>query len=176
MAAINPVHAIYSRSRQSYCFFRCPAYTLKTLKQRIRGDPRERQESKLVFIEKKRICVFDLDAEDCDQTADAIGQHFEKLQARVEIVKFTDKTAFTYDFRDNKEAGRPYDMSFVGVDSMIGVEAAIDIRSQDARHPIFLVSRGNEYASEGFRLCALDYLIKPVWPARAGRAIRRINE
>ena len=126
-------------------------------------------------MEKRRICVFDLDAADCKQTAEAIGQYFEKRRTRAEIFKFTDKTAFTYDFKDNREAGTPYDMVFVGVDSMIGVEAAMDIRSQDARHPIFLVSRGNEYAAEGFRLCALDYLIKPVWPARAGRAIRRIG-
>jgi two-component SAPR family response regulator len=40
---------------------------------------------------------------------------------------------------------------------------------------MFIVSDTDDYGLEGFRLRALDYLIKPVTPLRIQEAVRRIG-
>lgn len=125
---------------------------------------------------KKRIAVFDFRAKDCIHTAEAVRQHYARRGVAAEVVEFTATQPFTYDFKANGDAGTPYDMTFVGVDSIMGMETARNIRELDTRCPMFLVSEGSDYGLEGFRLRALDYLTKPVSPLRVGQAVERIRE
>lgn len=119
---------------------------------------------------ESRIAVFDLNAADCAETAKAVRAHFARDGLKPEVVSFIEMRAFTYGFR----AGR-YDMAFLGVDSMLGVEAARVAQAQNTNCPLFLVSRTEEYALEGYRLHALDYLLKPVTEAKVGRAVACIG-
>ena len=126
-------------------------------------------------MERKRISVFDFRADDCARTAQAIRQYYEQQQIPVEIAEFTAMQPFAFDFKGNSDAGTSYDMVFIGVDSMMGVETARNIRELDTRIPLFLVSEVSDYGMEGFRLHALDYLTKPVSPTRVGEGVRRIG-
>ena len=126
-------------------------------------------------MEVKRIAVFDYNASDCAHTAEAVRQYYREQSVEASVMLFTSPEVFVYDFLDNCDAGNPYDMTFIGVDDMRGVQTAWSIRHTDMRLPIFLVSDMTEYGAEGFRLCALDYLTKPVTPLRIGEAVRRIG-
>ena len=126
-------------------------------------------------IEKKAITVFDLDEEDCARTADAIREYYGQWGGPVDIARFTDMSSFANDFKQKMDAGAMYDMVFVGVDGMMGLEAARNIRELSEHRPLFFVSKVFDYGLEAFRLCALDYLIKPVQPESVGRAVPRIG-
>ena len=126
-------------------------------------------------MEKKRIAVFDLNEADCDWTTNAIRQYYRQWNEPAVIVKFTNMQAFAYDFKHGIDAEIMYDMVFVGVDGMMGLEAARNIRELSEYCPMFFVSKVYDYGFEAFRLCVLDYLIKPVRPANIGRAIQRIG-
>ena len=126
-------------------------------------------------MEIKRIAVFDYNASDCVHTADAVREYYEEQGMEAEVVEFMESAPFAYDYRDNRDAGTPYDMVFIGVDNMRGVQTAWNIRGMDKDLPMFLVSDLTEYGTEGFRLHALDYLTKPVTPLRVGEALRRID-
>jgi len=127
------------------------------------------------MTEIKRIAVFDYNASDCAHTAEAVRQYCREHGIEASVMKFTESSPFTYDCKDMVDAGTPYDMAFIGVDDMRGVQTAWSIRHTDMRLPMFLVSDMTEYGAEGFRLCALDYLTKPVTPLRIGEAVRRIG-
>jgi len=126
-------------------------------------------------MEKKLIAVFDYNASDCAHTAGAVRQHYREQGVEAAMMVFTDSVTFTYDFEARRDAGSPYDMTFIGVDNMRGVQTAWNIRGMDKDLPMFLVSDLTEYGTEGFRLHALDYLTKPVTPLRVGEALRRID-
>jgi len=126
-------------------------------------------------MEKKRIAVFDFDASDCAHTAEAVRQYYMEQGVEASVMMFTESSTFAYNFMDSCDAGTPYDMTFIGVDTMRGVQAAWRIRGLDEYRPMFLVSDVTEYGAEGFRLHALDYLTKPVTPLRIGEAVRRIG-
>lgn len=110
-----------------------------------------------------QITIFDLSAEDCAQTAEAVGAYCADCGLPVRISQFTEMQPFVLDFKARCDAGRCYDMAFVGADGIMGVEAARHIRGMDDLFPLFFVSRpGSDYALEACRLEALHYLIKPV--------------
>lgn len=121
-------------------------------------------------MEKMRIAVFDFNAEDCAHTAGAIR---ELLGQEAQVTGYTDMREFVYAFGEGRDSPAPFAMAFVGVDDMMGVETARNIREMDEGCPLFLVSRVSDYGLEGFRLRALDYLTKPVSPQRIERAVRR---
>ena len=126
-------------------------------------------------MEKKRIAVFDYNASDCAHTAEAVREYYREQGVEVSVMVFTESVTFTYDFEAKRDAGNPYNMTFIGVDNMRSVQTAWKIRELDKHQPMFLVSDVTEYGAEGFRLCALDYLTKPVTPLRIGEAVRRIG-
>lgn len=125
-------------------------------------------------MEQKRIAVFDFDEADCACLAEAVGHWYTEAGALV--VRHTAMQPFVQDFMRRRGVDEPYDMVFIGVDDMQGVEVARSIREMDNWCPMFIVSHVEDYALEGFRLHALDYLKKPVPPQRVGRAVGRIGE
>jgi len=126
-------------------------------------------------MEIKRIAVFDYNASDCVHTADAVREYYEEQGIEAEVVEFMASVPFAYDFKDNLDAGTPYDMAFIGVDNMRGVEMARNIRELDEFRPMFLVSKGMEFCSEGYRLHVLHYLKKRVTPLLVGQAVERVG-
>ena len=126
-------------------------------------------------MEINRISVFDLNETDCARTADAIREYYGQRGVLTNIIRFTDLQSFACDFKDKMDAGTMYDMVFVGVDGMMGLEAARNIRELSEHWPMFIVSKVYDFGLEAFRLCALDYLIKPALPASIGRAVQRIG-
>ena len=126
-------------------------------------------------METIRIAVFDFNSEECSATANAVDEHFEMVCESVVISQFTDMQKFAYTFRDGRLTDDPFSMVFVGVDNMLGVETARNIRSLDKHCPMFLVSKVGDYGIEGFRLNALDYLVKPVTAERVKEAVTRIG-
>ena len=119
--------------------------------------------------------LFDFNAADCAETAETVRRYYRLINMRAEIAEFTDYTRFVYDFRDKSKKGHAYDMVFIGVDNMMGVEVARHIRELDGWCPLFLFSHTGEYAMEGFRLQALHYLSKPITVENVKNAVERIG-
>ena len=126
-------------------------------------------------MEKKRIAVFDYNVSDCIHTADAVREYYEEQGMEAEVVEFMESAPFAYDYRDNRDAGTPYDMVFIGVDNMRGLEMARNIRELDRYRPMFFVSKRADFGLEAFRLHALDYLKKRVTPMSVGQAVERVG-
>lgn len=123
-----------------------------------------------------QITVFDLVEEDCVHTAEELRTYCmcQGLPAKVE--QFTKIQPFVLDFKSRCDVGRCYDMAFVGVDDIMGVEAARHVRGMDDLFPLFFISRqGNDYAMEAYRLMTLHYLIKPVLAQALEDCISRIT-
>jgi DNA-binding LytR/AlgR family response regulator len=125
--------------------------------------------------EKLRVTVFDLCAEDCERTARALREFFAGRVLPAEVAEFSDIAAFVLDHHARYHGGMPYDIAFVGVDSMMGAEAARAVRGIDKAMPLFFVSKMSDFALEAFRLTALDFLTKPVSQEAAAGAVARIT-
>jgi len=126
-------------------------------------------------MNNKRIAVFDFNAADCTETAEIVRRHYRLRDEPAELAEFTDYSLFAYDFQKNRDTGSPYDMVFIGVETMMGVEVARHIRELDEWCPMFLVSEVNDFAMEGYRLHALHYFSKPATAAKVKNAIERIG-
>ena len=121
-------------------------------------------------MKDKKVSIYDPFEADCLLAKEAITELFDRSGIKVIIKAFTDREAFTCDFRDNR-----YDMAFVGIGTFLDFEVARSVRKLDEKCPLFLVSRTDEYALEGIRMSVLDYLIKPVTLARLREALSRTN-
>jgi DNA-binding LytR/AlgR family response regulator len=125
--------------------------------------------------EMLRATVFDLHAEDCERVAQTLREYFTARSLPAEIEEFTGIQPFVLAHKARYDAGTPHDMAFVGVDSMIGAEAARHIREIDAELPMFFVSSVSDFALEAHRLFALNYLTKPVSPLAVEESVSRIT-
>ena len=122
-----------------------------------------------------RIAVFDFIETECDYTAEVIRLHYRGIGSEIpEVVTWTENMPFRQHLIDMAKRDEYYDMVFISADSMPGTDLAHTVRAIDKRCPLFLVSKSVEFAVEGFRMQALDYLTKPVSPERVGDAISRI--
>jgi hypothetical protein len=90
--------------------------------------------------EKLRVTVFDLCAEDCERTARTLREYFTGEGLPAEVTEFSDIQIFALDHYARIREGTPYDITFVGVDSMMGAEAARAVRGHDKTIPLFFVS------------------------------------
>lgn len=126
-------------------------------------------------VEKKRIAVFDFNAGDCAETAEIVGRYYRLRNTPFVLAQFTDYSAFLYDFQDNCKACTPYDMVFIGVDNMMGVEVARHVRELDEWCPMFLFSSVTDFAMEGYRLHALHYFSKPATADKVKNSVERIG-
>lgn len=124
---------------------------------------------------QKKIAVFDFNADECAATANAVREYCVVAGMKALVLEFNAMQPFVSDFDENAGSHTPYAMVFIGVDSMMGVETARLIRDSSAYCPMFIVSNVGDYGIEGFRLHALDYLVKPVTPLRVREAIGRIG-
>jgi len=121
-----------------------------------------------MVMKTKRIAVYDTAPEDCHITAEAVRECFDRAGVRAVVSEFTESAAFVYDFRDNH-----CDVMFVGISSMLDLETARGVRGLDENCPMLLVSSITEYALEGYRVNALDYILKPMTLQRTREALGR---
>lgn len=122
-----------------------------------------------------QITVFDFSSQDCLHTVRILEKFFKNQNISAQVRGFTKLQVFLSDAEKQANQGRFYDMAFVGVDNMMGVEAARHIRELDTGLPLFLVSGANDFGMEGFRLQVLDYLIKPLSLKTVKEAVARIT-
>lgn len=122
-----------------------------------------------------RILVFDYIAGDCTYTTKIVAKYFADSGILSEVWAFSENDPCVYDFDSRQKSDTPYHMAFVGADTMRGAEVARHLRKMDETIPLFLVSKVSDMAVEGFRLGALDYLIKPVLADAVAEAISRIK-
>lgn len=108
-------------------------------------------------MKAKKFAVFDFIKRDCAVTSEAVREYYDRQSITAEVKEFTEMQPLIYDFRDNK-----YDITFIGLSSMLDVETARSIRRLDKKCPIILVSDVADFAIEGYRLNVVDYLVKPV--------------
>ncbi|MBD2868156.1 response regulator [Paenibacillus arenilitoris] len=87
-----------------------------------------------------------------------------KFTTAREALEHVSKTATDFVFLD------------IGMPEMNGLEAANYFLQIDPRIRIVYVTAFSEYAIEAFELNALDYLLKPVSPARLAKTVERIAE
>lgn len=121
-------------------------------------------------MRQKRIAVFDFDEAGRRAVAEAVRGCCARDGTHAEIAEYGEISSMAYSHQE-----RPYDMFFVVVRDMMGVEAARLIREMDKLCPIFLISQTGEYAMEGYRIHALHYLLLPVTPEGVAEAIGRIG-
>ena len=122
---------------------------------------------------KRRIAVFDVNADECDATAEAVREYYNAEEVWVEkhsdMKNFVEAFCVLYEMRDG------YDVVFLSVDGMLGVETGRNIREVDRLFDLFVVSNNWDYGNESHRLNALDYLIKPITHQNVGEAEERIR-
>ena len=124
----------------------------------------------VIILRAQKVTVYDPSLEDCGITVTALSELFSRAGVKAVIREFTDYEKFAYDFRDNH-----YDLAFVGITSVLDLEAARAVRKLDGKCPLFLLSREKEYSLEGYRLNALDFIVKPVTVVRLREAVNRVG-
>jgi two-component SAPR family response regulator len=122
------------------------------------------------------VAVFDLNAGDCTETAQTVKKIFTDLNLPVKITEYTDVQPFVLDYEEKFDEGELYDMAFVSVENMLGVEAVRAVRGMDRKLPLCFVGGIGDFGAESFRLSALHYIGKPVYPADAREAVARITD
>jgi len=122
---------------------------------------------------KKRIAVFDVDTNECAATADAVREHYGSEKVLVE--EHSDMKTFVEVFSVRNDMMDGYDVVFLSVDGMLGVETGRNIREIDRLFDLFIVSNDWDYGYMAHRLHALDYLIKPVTAQNVSKAEERIR-
>ena len=118
-----------------------------------------------------RVAVFAFEEKARGDVLEALRAYFSGEGWAAELPAFSEIEPMVEAFHR-----RRFDMAFTVVNGMMAVEAARLLRQEDAACPLFLISGSGEYAMEGYRLHALDYLLQPVTPQRLGQAVRRIGD
>jgi len=122
---------------------------------------------------KRRIAIFDVNTNECNATADVVREFYGEDKVWVE--KHSDMKSFVEVFGVLNDIRDGYDVVFLSVDGMLGVETGRNIREVDSRFDLFIVSNNWDYGYEAHRLHALDYLIKPVTSRNVKEAEARIR-
>ena len=111
--------------------------------------------------------------EDEDLWADILKEYLQKLGME-QGWKFQ-----TVRFRDGYELVDPYpgDLDFILMDIemglMNGMEAAEQVRQKDAGIPILFVTNAPQYALQGYRVQAMDYILKPIAYVSFAESVKR---
>lgn len=117
----------------------------------------------------------------CDDSADAR----DSLRFALEKIIEEDREEIVYEFSSGSGAVRwlknhpgEIDLLFLDVEmeGVNGMEAAAQIREFDSRLMIVFCTGYSDYVFDGYRVRALDYLIKPVDTARLSELMRRVRE
>lgn len=117
----------------------------------------------------------------CDDSADAR----DALHLQLEKVLREESEEIVYEFSSGSGAVRwlkkhigEIDLLFLDVEmpEMNGMEAAEEIRKFDSSILIVFVTGYSDYVFDGYRVNALDYIIKPAGTERLAEVLKRVRE
>jgi len=117
----------------------------------------------------------------CDDSADAR----DALRFALEKIIEEDREEIVYEFSSGTGAVRwlknhpgEIDLLFLDVEmeGLNGMEAAGQIREFDTRLMLVFCTGYSDYVFDGYRVGALDYLIKPVDTGRLSEVMKRVRE
>ena len=122
-----------------------------------------------------RIAIVEDEKEYVDILKDYIQKCCEHTHTEFRIWTFSDG----YDIADNYKAD--YDIIFMDIEMnlMNGMEAAENIREMDTQVVIVFITNMAQYAIEGYRVNALDYVLKPIsyftFSETFAKAVKSVN-
>lgn len=114
------------------------------------------------------IAVVDDDALCLDDVAEAVRTHMETRGEKVEIAVFPNAATFLAG-----AAARRFDIAILDIilPEKNGVQAALELFEHDSGCLFIFLTVSPDYAIEGYRVNAVDYLLKPVDAEKIGKAL-----
>jgi DNA-binding LytR/AlgR family response regulator len=116
-----------------------------------------------------KIAVYDEVQKDRELVSRMITEYSDTKGIPVNIRQFGNADELLEVFRKDSFAA-----VFVGLNSMREVDVAWIIRGRDKECPIVIMSRCSDYSLEGYRLKALDYMLKPPDEQRVHTTLDRL--
>ena len=116
-----------------------------------------------------RFVVYDNVQEDRELVSRVVSMFYENKNVSAEIHSLFDKYRLVDAFRHNI-----YYAIFMGMNSMDEVDAAWIIRKLAPKCPLIIMSVSGDYAMEGYRLEAFDYLVKPLDEEKINKTLERL--
>lgn len=117
-----------------------------------------------------RIAIVDDEEDMIADVRNHIERYCGEKQISVKISTFLDGEDLLKNYK------KQYDVIFLDIEMkrMSGMEAAYAIRRQDQETAIVFITRMAQYAIEGYRVDALDFLLKPVSPYQFDMVFRKV--
>jgi len=115
------------------------------------------------------IAVYDGVQKDRETAAQLISEFCKTRGIMAEIAQFSKADEIIGVFRQYS-----FTAVFIGLNSMQGVDTAWIVRKRDKKCPLVIMSHCSDYSLEGFRLEALEYLIKPLDDEKIFRVLDRL--
>lgn len=105
-----------------------------------------------------RVAVVEDNERDRERLTKQLRRYEQERELRFELVEFPDGEDLVTDYSAD------YDMILLDIEMqfMDGMRAAKAVRALDPEVPIIFVTNAPQYAIEGYRVRALDYILKPV--------------
>lgn len=109
---------------------------------------------------KLRIAICDDEQKQIDYLKTTVSEWAKTNKYLCEIKTFPSAEAFLFEYSERKD----YDIILLDIEmkEMNGVELAKHIRSENERIQIVFITGYPDFISEGYDVCALHYLMKPV--------------
>lgn len=120
-----------------------------------------------------RIAVVEDDRNDMACLKECLMQYAKENRQRFDIVEFTDGEDITTDYSAD------YDIILMDIEMqfMDGMKAAEKIRESDQDVVIIFITNMPQYAIQGYKVNALDYMLKPIsyfsFSESMGKALKR---
>lgn len=122
-----------------------------------------------------RIAVVEDDRNDMACLKECLMQYAKENRQRFDIVEFTDGEDITTDYSAD------YDIILMDIEMqfMDGMKAAEKIRESDQDVVIIFITNMPQYAIQGYKVNALDYMLKPIsyfsFSESMGKALKRVK-
>ena len=123
-----------------------------------------------------RIAIVDDDVRDCLVYRDYLKKYEQEIKESIQVREFHDGDEIVQNYSTDLDLIlMDIDMRFVN-----GMDAAKEIRQMDEKVIIIFMTNMPQYAMEGYKVDALDYVLKPInyydFTQRLNRAISRMQK
>ena len=122
------------------------------------------------------IAVVEDDVKDCAEYAEFIRKYAEETGEKIQVKEFHDGDEIVENYSSD------FDIILMDIDMklMNGMDAAKEIRKVDEKVIIMFMTNMPQYAMEGYKVDALDYVLKPIsyfdFSEHLNRAISRMSK
>jgi DNA-binding LytR/AlgR family response regulator len=115
-----------------------------------------------------RVAVVDDDVRHREEIAETVRAHMEAQGEECHVMAFADAGNFLAEAETQR-----FDIAVLDIimPEKSGMDAALDLYERDKGCRIVFLTVSPDYAIHGYRVQALDYLLKPVDPADLGRIL-----